>query len=113
MNILSKVWNAIAPGTPAALTATAAPAAPTVTPEAFRNANPHADLEPWQVTMSLWVANSTWRGKEFLATERPTITKRMVDKFLTRAGEIATPADIDRLRPLYSRQELIKAKLDE
>jgi len=113
MNIISKVWNAIAPVSPAAPAATATSSTSSMTADGYRNANPGVQLEPWQIKFSLYFPNSTWRGKEFLTFARPLIPKKLVEKLLLRAGEVFSAAEVAKLRDLRVEQDAIHAKLEE
>jgi hypothetical protein len=113
MNIISRIFNAIAPGATTPTATASAPGTPSVTPEGYRAANRGTKLEDWQIKFSLYFPESSWRGNEFLAFHRPVVPQKLVKQLLNRAGEIFNDADVSKLRELHADQTRIHAKLEE
>jgi len=87
MNIISKVWNAIAPDTSAAPTATTAAAAAPVSENGYRIGEPAQDLDKFEQTYSRppYLHGSYRAGKFFGRLEVP-VSVKTVQAVAKRAG---------------------------
>jgi hypothetical protein len=90
---------------------TTAPTAPApnggvpITPEAFKAANSHTELDSFQIKYSLppYFYDGTYRGKCFMVPQRPGTSERQKDVLFKKVSPICSASDLELLGEYHAQ----------